>query len=132
MLPLCKFYRYLIYRLYHFRDDTPEINVVGTLTIVHLVQILGVLFFVDKFTSFKVWPDWTKYNPTICVILFGVLNFLLLYNKKKWKSYDKEFKDESARHKRNGTIVVLAYLIGTIVLFWGLLFSFSLYQDSLK
>ncbi len=83
MLPLCKFYRYLIYRLYHFRDDTPEINVIGTLTIVHLVQILGVLFFVDKFTSFKVWPDWTKYNPTICVILFGVLNFLLLYNKKK-------------------------------------------------
>jgi hypothetical protein len=70
-----------------------------------------VLFFVDKFTSFKVWPDWTKYNPTICVILFGVLNFLLLYNKKKWKSYDKEFKDESARHKPKSVIRMAIFVV---------------------
>jgi hypothetical protein len=43
MLPLCKCYRYLIYRLYHFRDDTPTTNVLVTLATVHLFQFLTII-----------------------------------------------------------------------------------------
>ena len=49
MLKLCKFYRYLIYRIYHFSNDTPEINTIGSLTIVHLCQILCFTVIIDCF-----------------------------------------------------------------------------------
>lgn len=116
MLPLCKFYRYLIYRLYHFRDDTPVINVIVTLTIVHLFIILNILFVIDEFTIFKVWPNFATFDSLLFIILFGILNYLLFYNKKKWTSYDNEFKDETSQQRRRGLIFVLSYLIGTIVL----------------
>ena len=116
MLPLCKFYRYLIYRLYHFRNDTPTFNVIITLTGIHWAQLLDVLYIIDTFTPFQVAPDWSKYNPAVSALLFGVINFILLYNKKKWKSYDEEFKNESPRDKKIGLILVLTYLIGTIIL----------------
>ena len=82
MLPLCKFYRYLIYRLYHFRNDTPIFNTIATLTIVHWFQLLNIFYVVDEFTSYKIWNSIfspSKFNPMI-VILFGILNFILLYN----------------------------------------------------
>lgn len=132
MLPLFKFYRYLIYRLYHFRNDTPIFNTIATLTIVHWFQLLNVLFIVDVFTSYKVWPDWSKYNPAVSALLFGVINFILFYNKKKWKSYDEEFKNESPRDKKIGLILVLTYLIGTIILSFAVAMIVGEYEASLK
>jgi hypothetical protein len=134
MLPLCKFYRYLIYRLYHFRNDTPIFNTIATLTIVHWFQLLNIFYVVDEFTSYKIWNSIfspSKFNPMI-VILFGILNFILLYNKKKWKSYDEEFKNESPKERKRGLIIVLSYLIGTIILSFVLVIAIGEYKASLK
>jgi hypothetical protein len=134
MLPLCKFYRYLIYRLYHFRNDTPIFNTIATLTIVHWFQLLNIFYVVDEFTSYKIWNSIfspSKFNPII-VILFGILNFILLYNKKKWKSYDEEFKNESPKERKRGLIIVLSYLIGTIILSFVLVIAIGEYKASLK
>lgn len=134
MLPLCKFYRYLIYRLYHFRNDTPIFNTIATLTIVHWFQLLNIFYVVDEFTSYKIWNyifSPSKFNPMI-VILFGILNFILLYNKKKWKSYDEEFKNESPKERKRGLIIVLSYLIGTIILSFVLVIAIGEYKASLK
>lgn len=134
MIPLCKFYRYLIYRLYHFRNDTPIFNTIATLTIVHWFQLLNIFYVVDEFTSYKIWNSIfspSKFNPMI-VILFGILNFILLYNKKKWKSYDEEFKNESPKERKRGLIIVLSYLIGTIILSFVLVIAIGEYKASLK
>lgn len=134
MLPLCKFYRYLIYRLYHFRNDTPIFNTIATLTIVHWFQLLNIFYVVDEFTSYKIWNSIfspSKFNPVV-VILFGILNFILLYNKKKWKSYDEEFKNESPKERKRGLIIVLSYLIGTIILSFVLVIAIGEYKASLK
>ena len=134
MLPLCKFYRYLIYRLYHFRNDTPIFNTIATLTIVHWFQLLNIFYVVDEFTSYKIWNSIfspSKFNPMI-VILFGILNFILLYNKKKWKSYDEEFKNELPKERKRGLIIVLSYLIGTIILSFVLVIAIGEYKASLK
>ncbi len=134
MLPLCKFYRYLIYRLYHFRNDTPIFNTIATLTIVHWFQLLNIFYVVNEFTSYKIWNSIfspSKFNPMI-VILFGILNFILLYNKKKWKSYDEEFKNESPKERKRGLIIVLSYLIGTIILSFVLVIAIGEYKASLK
>lgn len=126
MLPLCKFYRYLIYRLYHFRDDTPVVNVMITLTVVHLFIILNILFIINEFTTFKVWPDFTTFKPQLFVILFIILNYLLFYNKKKWVIYDNEFKNETPKQKKIGLIFVLLYLIGIIIISFIFLICYGL------
>ena len=124
----------MIYRLYHFRNDTPIFNTIATLTIVHWFQLLNIFYVVDEFTSYKIWNSIfspSKFNPMI-VILFGILNFILLYNKKKWKSYDEEFKNESPKERKRGLIIVLSYLIGTIILSFVLVIAIGEYKASLK
>ena len=121
MLPLCKFYRYLIYRLYHFRDDTPIINVIGTLTIVHLSQVFCVVVIIQQMTNDRLLPQISKEGNALIVIAIAVLHYYLFYNKKKWESYGKEFKDETPKHKKKGFILVLSYLITPIILFFLLL-----------
>ncbi len=120
--------------MYHFRNDTPIFNTIATLTIVHWFQLLNIFYVVDEFTSYKIWNSIfspSKFNPMI-VILFGILNFILLYNKKKWKSYDEEFKNESPKERKRGLIIVLSYLIGTIILSFVLVIAIGEYKASLK
>lgn len=114
MLPLCKFYRYLIYRLYHFREDTPVINTILILSLVHAYQILTVFVVIGAITHFDVQMNLSGYRPYLYSILFIVLNFLLFYNKKKWKTYRVEFEKESPTQRKIGLVLVLFYLIGSI------------------
>ena len=134
MLPLCKFYRYLIYRLYNFSGDTPMVNVIITLTLIHTIQLVTLLLIVNGFTSFtsiKVFLGECGKNP-LFHIAFMVLHYFLFYDKKKWGAIRKEFKDESPRHKKIGLIVVLAYLLGTVFLFFILGLRYDMNRDYLK
>lgn len=117
MLPLCKFYRYLIYRMYHFReDDTPVANVLMTLTVVHIIQLMAIVIVVDKCFGVELWPSFSKMEVQIMTLAFMVLHYFLLYDKKKWKSFDKEFKDETEKERKIGFWLVILYLVGSIIL----------------
>ncbi|MBP3244099.1 MAG: hypothetical protein J6M59_03200 [Bacteroidaceae bacterium] len=118
MLPLCKFYRYLIYRLYHFREDTPVINTILILSLVHAYQILTAFVVFGAITPFDVQMNLSGYRPYLYSILFIVLNFLLFYNKKKWETYRVEFEKESSTRRKIGLVLVLFYLIGSIGTFF--------------
>lgn len=128
MLPLCRFYRYLIYRLYHFRDDTPIINTILTLAIVHCFQILTLLLLVNELTQYKLWFDIPPYSERIklfpYIIIWILLHYILFYNKEKWQSFDSEFKNENSKQRRIGFTLTLTYLIGSIVLFFVILGAF--------
>lgn len=123
MLPLCKFYRYLIYRLYHFQSDTPITNVIVTLGVVHLFIVMALLIAFCKGTGFDLFPEveGNELIIIICALLWFALHYFLLYNKDKWKSFDKEFKTETPKHKRIGFWVVIFYLLGCYIASFGVI-----------
>jgi len=123
MLKLCKFYRYLIYRIYHFANDTPGLNVILTLSIVHFTQFLSLLTVVNRvfFPEINLSPSLSKLEMYIFMPCLFFLHFILFYNKKKWKIYFKEFRNETKEERKRGFILVLSYLIGSIVASFGIM-----------
>lgn len=132
MLPLCKFYRYLIYRLYHFCDDMPVLKVVLTLSFIHYVQLLIIVTVIEELFPVKFSLDLSKNESILFFAFSGILHYFLFYNKEKWRAIEKEFKGESTKHKKIGLILVLIYLLGTIIFFFTLLVGLGMYHDSLK
>ena len=126
MLPLCKFYRYLIYRLYHFKDDTPIANTILTLGVVHFFICSAIFSVLLEYTQIKFCTS--KNEAVILGIVWLIAHYFLFYNKKKWQSYNEEFKDENPKQRRRGLILVLSYLIGSIVVcfvVWGFLIYYK-------
>jgi hypothetical protein len=119
-------YRYLIYKLFSWglkrKGDTPVANVILTLTVVHAMQLL-TLYSISR----SVWdyPNYlesiNKLYVAIIFFLFAGLHYLLLYNKKRWAGYIEEFKNESSQQRKKGTVLVLLYLVGSILLFFALM-----------
>lgn len=63
----------------------------------------------DKCFGTKLWPSLSKGETLIMVWAFLVLHYFLLYDKKKWKSFDKEFKDETEKERKIGFWLVILY-----------------------
>lgn len=122
---MCKFYRYLIYKLYSWglkrANDTPVANVIITLSVVHLIQLLTVYSILARFMRFPKLEMMSKWLLVIMVLAFMGLNGWIFYNRKRWNSYLKEFEKESKRQKTKGTALVLTYLIGNVLLFYAVL-----------
>jgi hypothetical protein len=117
-----KFYRYLIYKLYSWRlakkDDTPIATVIFLLTITHSFQLL-ILYSISR--ALIDYPNYLTNNKFIILIFFFVfsaLNYFLLYNKTRWQEYIEEFKNETEAERKRGRILVTAYLLGSVLLFF--------------
>lgn len=121
-----KFYRYLIYKLYSWglkkKNDTPVTNVILTLTFVHYVQLLTIYTVLLKiFPTINYFDKVDRIYIGIAFIVFYIIHYLLIYNKKRWELYLEEFGNEDNKKRKKGSILVLSYLIGSIVLFFLLL-----------
>jgi len=113
-------YRYLIYKIYSWtadkRGDTPIGNTILTLSLVHL---LTFLLFIDRMVTPLKWMY--KFNKTylfIGLLVYFILFYFLIYNKKRWASYVEEFSSESEKERKLGNFIVIAFLIGSILLFF--------------
>ena len=106
-----KFYRYLVYRIYHFNNDSPEINVMVFLGLVHGSIVLAVLIILDILFDIGFPPNLDKSEWYLLALLFFALQFLIFFRPSKWKTYFKEFENESKEEKRKGTILVWGYII---------------------
>ena len=106
-----KFYRYFVYRIYHFNNDSPEINVMVFLGLVHGSIVLAVLIILDILFDIGFPPNLDKSEWYLLALLFFVLQFLIFFRPSKWKTYFKEFENESKEEKRKGTILVWGYII---------------------
>ena len=51
------------------------------------------------------------------MLLFGILNYLVLYNKKKWEKYFNEFGNEPIKQSRIGSALVISYIFGSFLTF---------------
>ena len=121
-----KFYRYVIYKLYSWglkkKDDTPVSNVILTLSFVHYVQLFTLyLIFLRFFPQIDIFQKVSEKFVVLGLVIFGVVQHFLLYNKKRWANYLDEFTDEDDYKRKKGNILVISYLIGSILLFFVLL-----------
>ena len=100
-------------------NDTPIFNVIITLAFVHFVHLFTVYMVILKFfPAISIFNLRDKFYLYIFGVIFIIVNYLFLYNKKRWESYVEEFKNESENESRRGKIYVLAYLMGSILLFF--------------
>lgn len=121
-----KFYRYLIYKVYSWRikkkDDTPIATVIFLLTITHSFQLL-ILYSLSR--SLLQYPNYlhglNKLYAILFFFVFAGLHYFLLYNKERWEGYLQEFGSESAIASKRGSFWVIAYLIGSVLLFFALM-----------
>jgi hypothetical protein len=112
-------YKYIIYKIYSWKNDTPIGNTILTLAVVHFFHFLTILFFIDNIIMplKGIW-NINKTYIYIGAILYFILFYFLMYNKERWDSYIKEFENESEKDRKRGNIQVIVFLIGSILLFF--------------
>lgn len=114
-----QFYKYIIYQLYTWAkngpsNNTPIFNVIATLTFVHYTQLMVLGLLVLEVLPFHIdLPSNIALCGGVSLLLLLIVHYFLFYDKKRWASYEKEFKDEGAEASFIGKIYVLAYLIGS-------------------
>ena len=79
--------------------------------IVHSSLVLSSLIILDIIFNIGYPHDLDKSEWTLLVLLFFALQFLIFFRPNKWKTYFKEFENESKKEKRKGTILVWGYII---------------------
>jgi cytosine/uracil/thiamine/allantoin permease len=78
-----------------------------------------VLLFIDQIITPLKWIH--EINKTflfIGAIVYFILFYFLIYNKEKWSSYIEEFGSESESQRKKGNLLVIAFLVGSILLFF--------------
>jgi hypothetical protein len=103
-------YSYLIYKIYSWRNDTPIINTILTLGIIHFIHFFMILLFIDRvITPLEgLWDINPKYL-FVGMLIYFVLLYFLLYNKNRWNSYIEEFSKESERDRKRGNFFVIFF-----------------------
>src|SRR5262245_27187136 len=111
-------YKYIIYKIYSWRNDTPVGNTILTLAVTHFFQAGAVYLLIDKFVTPLPWrADIKKNYIFIGALVYFVCFYLAVYNKRRWAAYMEEYKNEDDMQRRRGNILVISYLIGSILLF---------------
>ena len=110
-----KFYRYFVYRIYHINNNDPSMKVIMFICMVHGFHVLSGLFILSIIFSFD-YSGLDKSEVSLLALLFCLLQLFIFYNPNKWKTYFKEFENESKEERRKGTILVWSYIIVSLAL----------------
>ena len=124
-----KFYQYIIYKIYTWRleknDDTPISTVILLLSMVHIFYLVMIYFIVID--QLGISMDLIKPRSFVAaaiLLLFMGLNYLVLYNKKAWDRYIDRFKEESDEQRVRGNYAVIAYCVGSALLFFVVIITY--------
>lgn len=117
------FYRYIIGWLYHKglkkKRDTPIGNVVLTMSAVHFCHLLTVYLLLLKFALVPdVFDVLNEFSVFFIFMGLAVLYYFLFFNREKWENYAQQIEEEEVSKRRRGSVLVLSYLIGSILLFF--------------
>jgi hypothetical protein len=119
-------YKYIIYNLYSHvlrkKSNTPVLDVVLILSLVHFFQLMSIGIILEKiFIKIDLF-HFSKSQVAIFAILFGFINYFVLYKKARWNAYLEEFKDLSPSEHKKRTILVNSYFGGGVIIWFLLLF----------
>ncbi len=110
-----KFYRYFVYRIYHINNNDPSMKVIMFICMVHGSHVLSGLFILSIIFSFD-YSGLDKSEVSLLALLFCLLQLFIFYNPNKWKTFFKEFENETKEERRKGTILVWSYIIVSLAL----------------
>ena len=110
-----KFYRYFVYRIYHINNNDPSMKVIMFICMVHGSHVLSGLFILSIIFSFD-YSGIDKSEVSLLALLFCLLQLFIFYNPNKWKTFFKEFENETKEERRKGTIRVWSYIIVSLAL----------------
>lgn len=97
-----------------------------TLAFVHMIQLIMIPVLIWLFKpSFKPFAQFSKYEMTVGFVGFYLLYYFLVYNRIKWREYLSEFENEDQRIRSKGTVLVKLFTIGSVVVFFILLFMIA-------
>jgi hypothetical protein len=85
------------------------------LGMIHGSYVLSCLFILSIIFPFD-YPDLDKSEVYILALLFFATQFLIFFRPSKWKTYFKEFENESKGERRKGSFLVWGYLIFSLSL----------------
>ena len=120
-----KMYKYFIYRIYSYylkrNDNVPVFTTILVITyclsfILCTIFVIAMKIFpiLENFFNLENYPIYTG----ALLVLFFFFNYLVLYNKERWKLYVEKFETETKEQRAKGTLFILLCLIGApIVLF---------------
>lgn len=115
MTKLRRFYRYLIYRIYHINNNDPDLKVLGILTFIHTSHIFTCMFLALWLFSIDLF-NFEKIELFIISILFFALHYYLFYKPQKWEEYFKEFENEAKEERLKGSFLVWGYMIVSLIM----------------
>lgn len=115
MTKLRRFYRYLIYRIYHINNNDSDLKVLGILTFIHTSHIFTCMFLALWLFSIDLF-NFEKIELFIISILFFALHYYLFYKPQKWEEYFKEFENESKEERLKGSFLVWGYMIVSLIM----------------
>ena len=109
-------YYYLTYRIYKFyqrkKDTTPVLASFFACVMLLGINISTILILVNLFKPLSYFES--KYNALPLMLLLALLNYFLLYRKKKYVDIFHHF-DRNRELYRKWDLSVTLYIIGTIV-----------------
>ena len=115
-------YSYIIYKIYSWtsgKSDTPVVNTILTLAVVHFFQLATILLFIDRIISpLYLFQHFNKVYIFLGAIIYFIIFWLLIYNKNRWNVFIEEYSKETMEESKGGSRIVLFLLIGSIVLFF--------------
>ena len=85
------------------------------LGMIHGSYVLSCLFILSIIFPFD-YPDLDKSEVYILALIFFAIQFLIFFRPNKWKTYFKEFENESKEERRKGSFLVWGYLIFSLSL----------------
>ena len=107
-----KMYRYIIYKLYSWglkrKSDTPVLNVLITLTCIHIFQLFILYCILLKFfPSINFIKEVNKFEVISLYLAVLTFHYFVVYDKFRWNEYIKEFENESKEEGAKGTVKVI-------------------------
>ena len=120
-----KIYRYIYYKCYCLwlkKKDEPEnayINAILSITFLVYLTLIDISYIPFAFFErdiFHLPPASLNVKIVILTtaIALGIFNYFLLAYKKKYLKIVEEFKDETEKQRKRGTLYVWIYAIVTI------------------
>lgn len=116
-------YKYLYYRLYSWNrkmwGDVATTKIYAVLVISTMVffNLLTIIFTLQAFTHIPYLISQAPKISLAIVIGISILNYFLLMHKDKFQIIEDEFKDESQKVRRKGTLWIIIYFLASFGVF---------------
>ncbi|WP_298503587.1 hypothetical protein [uncultured Maribacter sp.] len=113
-----KMYRYLFYTMVRWtkswNNDSPNFSSMLLMTVTYSLQIIFLFALFDLITAVSSWDlfiaGFYPFSLFLILIITGFISYILFYHNNKFLHIEKDYKNESEKQRRLGSIYLFIYL----------------------